>query len=233
MPVSTADRLRTSAERVALCQLQRPLPPRQGVGARPPTPLDQGMCWFGRPRRSCRTGRPGRCGVGSAVRRQDAEIARPRVGTELPTQLSIDVEVVRRLAGRRGDALERCGADAVVDRCGHCVHVRHHFLGRQSVRLRFGDRHCRRREPSVAPGDRCPGIGPARPTVNSCLTMSVGFAEMDQHHRHLPLRDVSRDRPDGRGRSRVVARGAPRTELMDAQAIVAESHPARAIMHRS
>jgi hypothetical protein len=33
------------------------------------------------------------------VRRQTAEIARPRVVAELPAQLSIDIEVVWRAAG--------------------------------------------------------------------------------------------------------------------------------------
>ena len=125
-----------------LRRLQRPVPPGQGVrGRRPtllnrgegmrgraPTLLNRGGCWFGWPRRPGRPGRTGRDGVGW---RQTAEIARPRIGAELPTQLSIDVEVPRGAAGRGGDDLEYCGAVAVVDRCGHCVHVRRHFLGRQ------------------------------------------------------------------------------------------------------
>src|SRR4051812_41014213 len=89
----------------------------EGMRGRTPTLPDRGGFWFGGPRRS---GRASRESVGSMVRGQTAKIARPRIGAELPTQLSIDVEVARRAAGRGGDDLEFCGAVAVVDRWGDC-----------------------------------------------------------------------------------------------------------------
>jgi hypothetical protein len=145
-----------------LRRLQRPVPPGQGVRGRAPTLLDRGEgvrgrapalrdrggCWFGWPRRPGRPGRTGRDGVGW---RQTAEIARPRIGAELPTQLSIDVEVPRGAAGRGGDDLEYCGAVAVVDRCGHrcghCVEVPRGAAGRGGDDLEYCG--------AVAVVDRC------------------------------------------------------------------------------
>src|SRR5215213_786539 len=107
----------------ALGERQLALPPGKGVSAGPlmaPTLISGSARCPGRS-----TGVTCDIGVCAAA----------RIVADLGTQLAVDVGMAGRIAGGERNAFDRCGSDAVVDRCeppvGSSDHARNSLSGRR------------------------------------------------------------------------------------------------------